>query len=264
MLFNQNENINPFAGYRANANDDEEAFEDNGLDGIADDDVADDNEDQIEGDDLDEHMDEDYEARPELDNYDGFGIDDQRQQELNINDRLEVDERLDREQRMREAMQGRRAAALMDDEFEDDEEGMLDNRMRQERMRMMRENGGGADEQDHEDMGNVLDYEEIQGPLNLWLQKPDVIKWVSRLFNAFLRNFKSEADSHRFDYEERIHEMCQNNKQSLEMTFNHLSNKQPTLAIWMAEEPALMLPIFNEVAMDITSELYPDYSRVHD
>ena len=41
MLFNQNENINPFAGYRANANDDEEAFEDNGLDGIADDDVAD-------------------------------------------------------------------------------------------------------------------------------------------------------------------------------------------------------------------------------
>ena len=25
-----------------------------------------------------------------------------------------------------------------------------------------------------------------------------------------------------------------------------------------------MLPIFNEVAMDITSELYPDYSRVHD
>jgi DNA replication licensing factor MCM2 len=58
--------------------------------------------------------------------------------------------------------------------------------------------------------------------------------------------------------------MCQNNKQSLELVFRNLSDKQPTLAIWMAEEPALMLPILNEVAMDVTSELYPDYPRVHD
>jgi len=50
----------------------------------------------------------------------------------------------------------------------------------------------------------------------------------------------------------------------LEIVFENLSRKQPTLAIWLAEEPALMLPILNEVAMDITSEVYPDYHRIHD
>lgn len=56
--------------------------------------------------------------------------------------------------------------------------------------------------------------------------------------------------------------MCQNNKQSLEIVFNHLSTKQPTIAIWLAEEPALMLPILNEVAMELVSEVYPDYNRM--
>jgi len=48
----------------------------------------------------------------------------------------------------------------------------------------------------------------------------------------------------------------------LEIVFNHLSTKQPTIAIWLAEEPALMLPILNEVAMELVSEVYPDYNRM--
>ena len=134
-------------------------------------------------------------------------------------------------------------------------------------MRMMREggmDGGQVGEADGNDVADVLDFDEVQGPLNVWLQKTDVIKWVSRQFNNFLRNFKADNDSGKFDYEEKIHEMCQNNKQSLDIVFEHLSRKQPTLAIWLAEEPALMIPILNEVAMDITSEVYPDYPRVHD
>lgn len=35
----------------------------------------------------------------------------------------------------------------------------------------------------------------------------------------------------------------------------------PTLAIWLAEEPALMLPILNGVAKDLVSEVYPDYQN---
>ena len=57
--------------------------------------------------------------------------------------------------------------------------------------------------------------------------------------------------------------MCANNKQSLEVTFTHLSNKYPTLAIWLAEEPALVLPIFDMEAMDLTSEIFPDYNMTH-
>ena len=60
-------------------------------------------------------------------------------------------------------------------------------------------------------------------------------------------------------YEERIREMCANNKQSLEITFVHLSLKYPTLAIWLAEEPSLILPILNEVCFEVTLELFPDY-----
>jgi DNA replication licensing factor MCM2 len=58
--------------------------------------------------------------------------------------------------------------------------------------------------------------------------------------------------------------MCQHNKQSIEVNFGHLSSRQPTLAMWLAEEPAIMLPILNEVANDTVLEVYPDYSNIHD
>lgn len=56
--------------------------------------------------------------------------------------------------------------------------------------------------------------------------------------------------------------MCANNKQSLEITFSHLSLKYPTLAIWLAEEPSIIIPILNEVAYEVTLELFPDYQKI--
>ena len=50
-----------------------------------------------------------------------------------------------------------------------------------------------------------------------------------------------------------------NNKQSLEVVFNHLSQRNPTLAIWLAEEPSIILPYFDGVAQDLVGEVYPDY-----
>ena len=51
----------------------------------------------------------------------------------------------------------------MDDEFDDDDEGMLDNQMRQERMRMMREGGldGAQIGEDNGDVADVLDFDEV-------------------------------------------------------------------------------------------------------
>lgn len=57
--------------------------------------------------------------------------------------------------------------------------------------------------------------------------------------------------------------MCQNNLCSLQIDFNSFSNKYPTLAIWLAEEPALMLPILNVVAFEVLSDAYPDYNKYH-
>lgn len=94
----------------------------------------------------------------------------------------------------------------------------------------------------------------MKGPVSTWLKKPEVIRFISRQFESFLRRF----------YEEKIHEMCQNNQQSLQMDFNDFSGKYPTLAIWLAEEPALMLPILNVVAFDVMEEAYPDYNKQFD
>ena len=53
-------------------------------------------EDDVEGDDLEDNMENDYEARPELDNYEAQGMDDIIQQnELSMEGRVEVERRLD-------------------------------------------------------------------------------------------------------------------------------------------------------------------------
>ena len=108
---------------------------------------------------------------------------------------------------------------------------------------------------------DVIDYEEVKGQLSLWVQRPEVIRWIRKSFSNFLRNFRDEHGV--CVYEDRIREMCSNNKQSLEITFIHLSVKYPFLAIWLAEEPSLMLPILNEVALEVTLELFTDYHMIH-
>ena len=73
------------------------------------DDLEDDENDlaksEEEGDDLMEDMDADYDERPELDHYENAGIDDEDADELSAQARMEVDQRLDRQDRIR-AMQG--------------------------------------------------------------------------------------------------------------------------------------------------------------
>ena len=218
-----------------------------------------DSEDEVEGDDLMDNMEADYEANPLLDNYEAVGIDEDEQNELSMNQRMQVDERLDKEERLQKL--GRRPGALMEDEYDEDDE-MLHNQMRQERLRMMREGGVDQGMNDSQEAENLLDYEDVRGPLFVWLKKQEVIRYVKRQFEQFIRHFKNEDGNYL--YEQKIHEMCQNNKQSLEIVFNHLSTKYPTLAIWLAEEPKLMLDIINQVAIDVVVEVYPDYHKIHD
>ena len=106
------------------------------------------------------------------------------------------------------------------------------------------------------------DVEDVRGKLSQWVKKKNVIQWIGGKFMTFLRTFQDEKGVHI--YEERIHQMCNQNSQSLKLTFTHLSQKYPTLAIWLAEEPSLILPIFNQVAFDLVLEVYPKYYRVHE
>lgn len=73
-------------------------------------------------------------------------------------------------------------------------------------MRML--NNLEADED--QEMNDILDYEDVKGKVSLWVRKPDVIRWIRKIFTLFLRNFKDENNHHV--YEGRIHEMCLSNK----------------------------------------------------
>jgi DNA replication licensing factor MCM2 len=228
------------------------------VDDIQEDGVGD-SEDDVDGDDLMDDMERDYEARPELDRYDMEGLDEDDQRELSMTGRMQVDQQLNREERMQQI--GRRPGALMHEEFDDEDEDMH-NQIRQERLKMLREGGIDHGGPDSGDDPNVLDFEDVRGPLFVWLKKQDVIRYVKRQFEQFIRHYKT--DEGVYLYETKIHEMCQNNKQSLEIIFSHLSLKFPTLAIWLAEEPKLMLDIINQVALDVVVEVYPDYHKIHD
>lgn len=109
---------------------------------------------------------------------------------------------------------------------------------------------------------DYLDYEDVKGTLAEWVQKPQVQNFIRKNFTQFLYAYKE--DNRAPVYEERINEMCQNNKQSLYVNFPHLSSKIPTLAIWVAEEPTHLLPILNQVASNVVEELFPEYKQVHE
>ena len=147
---------------------------------------------------------------------------------------------------------------MEDDAQYSDEDEELQRQRRMEQLRARREEDFGDEDQD---MDDVLDYEDVKGKVSVWVQKPDVVKWIRKHFDQFLRTFKDEQGIHV--YENRIHEMCLANKQSLEVTFNHLSSKFPTIAIWLAEEPTLILPILNVVALNLVSEVYSEYHKIH-
>jgi hypothetical protein len=58
--------------------------------------------------------------------------------------------------------------------------------------------------------------------------------------------------------------MCAANKQSLEVSFQHLSNAAPMLAIWVADMPAQMLRLFDTVAEQVVrSEFEECESNAH-
>jgi hypothetical protein len=59
-------------------------------------------------------------------------------------------------------------------------------------------------------MDDVLDYEDVKGKVSAWVQKPDVVRWIRKNFNQFLRNYRDENGN--VVYESRIHDMCLNNK----------------------------------------------------
>jgi DNA replication licensing factor MCM2 len=83
---------------------------------------------------------------------------------------------------------------------------------------------------------------------------------VPSLFLLFLP--PSAGQSETALYPPTLVRMCNENKSSLEISFLHLSDAEPILAVWVADEPNLILEIFDEEATNVTFTLYPEYANI--
>lgn len=107
---------------------------------------------------------------------------------------------------------------------------------------------------------HLAEFESAKGELGDWIMKKEVMKYISQTFSHFLRNF-TVNDEHV--YERKLQQMCKDNKCSFELVFTELTQRYPSIALWLAEEPQKMLPILNQTVADLVTEIYPDYMNIH-
>jgi len=210
------------------------------------------------GEDLEENMEVDYRAIPELDTYEQEGMDEEEYSELSETDRRAAEEELDR--REIAESRGRGPSAFMAEEFERDMNYALLSRHRA----LQRNISTGMDEMAIEEESEelALDFEDPKGQLAKWIQEPRTVRWIRRNFRRFLLEFRDEHGNEI--YHQKITEMCSENKQSLEISYTHLSDVKPTIALWVADEPQVILPILNEIAFEIVNSQFKLYSNIYE
>ena len=208
-----------------------------------------------------DNFERDYQER-ENDQYAGQDIDDEGEyEELDAATRRQLEARLNR--RDRELARRRRMpAAFLQDEDEDAEMDLT----RQPRRRRHQYD---EDQDDDDAMDDILEeelsLETLQdvkaSSLTDWVARPAVYRTIFREFKAFLTEYTD--DNGMSVYGTRIRTLGEVNAESLEVSYEHLSVSKAILAYFLANAPAEVLNIFDQVAMDVTLLHYPDYQRIH-
>jgi DNA replication licensing factor MCM2 len=94
-----------------------------------------------------------------------------------------------------------------------------------------------------------------------WIAQPAVARTIAREFKSFLLEY---TDDHNMSvYGNRIKTLGEVNAESLEVSYDHLSDSKAVLSYFLATAPIEMLKIFDQVAMETTLIQYPDYERIH-
>ncbi|GAB0489902.1 hypothetical protein MMPV_001128 [Pyropia vietnamensis] len=109
------------------------------------------------------------------------------------------------------------------------------------------------------DDGFVL--ERFNGPLREWLSQERPRREVRRRFATVLREAADGAGGSV--YRSRIRAMAAANGQSLVVAYPHLAAADALLAVWVADAPAEMLDVFNEVATEMVLVQFPKYQAIH-
>eukprot|EP00808_Paulinella_micropora_P010771 g2105.t1 len=212
-------------------------------------------------------MREDYKAIPELDTYERTGIDEEEYDAISPSARQQVE----REMAARDAKERRRGrvpAALMTPTDDEGEERPA----RRRRITAEQEgeaegdelSGGerGMESEPEEEEEKVVRMESYQGTsLKEWVQRDASQKEIKRRFRHFLTEFRDGEGEHSY-YMPQIRRMCDTNQQSLLISYLHLSQATPNLAVWVADEPSSILKLFGEEAMTIALTMYPHYKSV--
>lgn len=205
--------------------------------------------------------DRDYRPMPHLDRYEADGIaeapedyDPEAELEARLRAEAELDDRDQAEGRANAGAGGRvRPRAL---EADDDDDHW---RRQQRRRRAADREADGEDDEEEEEF--EVDIENYDCPLREWITRERTKTEIRRKFSRFLRKYADTEDG-ELVYRKRIREMCVSNGASLEVSYKDLACREPMLAIWVADAPADMLDIFNEVAKAEALKLYPAYESI--
>ena len=241
-------------------------------------------EEEEDGEDLLDNAEKDYQRIEALDNYGTEGIDDRNYETMDMDTRREVEAKLRaRDRRLglgagssrRDA--GIYGAALDAMEAEEDADA---RRARRSMFSRREENDDEEDPLEREESDDEIDEADLDGddPINLeafdvplreWIAQDRTRREVQRKFRAFLRHFKPDASEEqrrrkRADgiYEQKIKLMCASNKASLQVSYHHLMEAEPLLAVWLADAPKDMLDLLDEAATRHTLMLFPAYGAI--
>ena len=210
------------------------------------------------GEDLEATAAADYRAIPELDVYEREGIDDEEFSDLDPEERRAAEEELEKRDAAEKTGRVREPSAFLAEEFEETMNTALLSRHRALQRNLVAGLESLNIEEDPEEL--ALDYEDPKGKLNKWIQEPRTIRWIRRNFRSFLLDFRDEQGNDI--YKQRIREMCSDNKQTLEVSYTHLVAANPTIALWVADEPQVILPFLNEIAFEIVLSQFKAYSNI--
>lgn len=206
----------------------------------------------------------DYEYNAELDEYDIEELDPNQYEEMDFSARRAAEEELE-ERDWREGrklptrdfgLDSRIPAALrmaVDDTAEDE---LLEQFRR--RPVTVAEGDSEDESEEEEDEG------ELSAPAGNLREYIVTVarRSIARKLRTFVNHY-TESNGVAV-YPERISTMCAANKCSLEISFMHLAQWNPMIAAWLAEAPAEMLPIFDEVSSKEVLTRFADYNRIHE
>ncbi|KAG9038672.1 MCM DNA helicase complex subunit [Tulasnella sp. JGI-2019a] len=227
-----------------------------------------------EGEDLfGDNLMEDYAQDDRLDRYSEAGIDDQEDlDEISVAARRRAEAMMERRDRnARAGGRGGRAARRdrdpgffdSDDMADDDGDGGLTAGLKRRTRR---------DYDERRDIDDAAGIEDDELPLEdlsdikansvaEWIATEPVRKAIARFFRDFLMTFTDKDGASV--YGARIDVLGQRNAESLEVSYEHITKMNATIAFFLANCPAAVLAIFDSVALDVIILYYPAYDSIH-